>query len=103
MKASLQTGIHYSTAKTILFFHKRQAKAYASFAISPLSKPEPNADLPRASYLPISTQDGTGQTAYRHIPIISSILFPNIRFGRSKYSPRRSGESVREGSTKDEI
>jgi hypothetical protein len=34
MKAAFNAGIHYSTAKTILFFHKKQYKNYSTYVVT---------------------------------------------------------------------
>lgn len=42
-KAAFNAGIHYSTAKTILFFHKKQYKNYATYIVDGPNEKEPSA------------------------------------------------------------
>lgn len=42
MQAAFNAGIHYSTAKTILFFHKKQYKNYSTYIVDdPQARPIP--------------------------------------------------------------
>lgn len=42
MQAAFNAGIHYSTAKTILFFHKKQYKNYSTYIVEePTARPIP--------------------------------------------------------------
>lgn len=47
-KAAFNAGIHYSTAKTILFFHKKQYKNYATYIVDGPNEKEPSAGSLRA-------------------------------------------------------
>jgi hypothetical protein len=47
-QAAQQIGIHYSTAKTIIFFHKHHHKSYRSFKLEDTAPPVAGA---RATYL----------------------------------------------------
>jgi hypothetical protein len=50
IQAAFEAGVHYSTAKTILFFHKKRYNNYSGFTIhNPQACPN-QADPPRASY-----------------------------------------------------
>lgn len=54
MQAAFEVGVHYSTAKTILFFHKKQNKAYSSFNFNNTQEPQGQSSTPRATYVPVA-------------------------------------------------
>jgi hypothetical protein len=55
IQAAYNAGIHYSTAKTILFFHKKNYKNYSSYHVEdPHAEHQARSDAQRASYKSIT-------------------------------------------------
>jgi len=51
-QAAFNAGIHYSTAKTILFFHKKQYKNYSTYIVE-----DPQANAPHNGLLMATWKD----------------------------------------------
>lgn len=73
MQAAFDVGVHYSTAKTILFFHKKQNKAYTNFTLNNAQEPQGQSNIPRATYMPVAINIECEKMFFPTIELVSTV------------------------------
>ena len=76
-QAASQVGIHYSTAKTIVFFHKKKYKNFSNFTLNTIPHPNLSHRLKQASYAVVPMCDGQPMIALPTVSIVSNTLSDN--------------------------
>ena len=57
-QAASQVDMHYSTAKTIVFFHKKKYKNFSNFTLNTIPNPNLSHRLKQASYIMVPICEG---------------------------------------------
>lgn len=90
IQAAYNAGIHYSTAKTILFFHKKNYKNYSSYHVEdPHAEHQARSDAQRASYKSITIDLDEASRQKTQIQIIVNSKADQRDAPRKKYCPMK--------------
>jgi hypothetical protein len=93
-QAAFNAGIHYSTAKTILFFHKKQYKNYSTYIVD-----DPHAHLLPNNALTASWREIPIDVDQEHAEPSRIVLVVNTKkqMLEERMKAKEKGESTSEG------
>ena len=104
IQAAYNAGIHYSTAKTILFFHKKNYKNYSSYHVEdPDADHQDRSEAQHASYKSITIDLDEATRQKTHIEIIVNSKFVQKEGVGKKYCPLKQKTNMFSESENDTI